>query len=99
MLDREVRSVQRPAGAAHPYPEGNGSQTRPIGILTFEDMILQRAVALALRTVNEQASLPRSYGLRPAPSAHDALEALWQQLMPAGASGLASSGRWSRSVA
>jgi RNA-directed DNA polymerase len=62
-------------------PKGDGTKTRPIGIPTFEDKILQRAVAMALEAVYEQDFLDCSYGFRPERSAHDALEALWQTTM------------------
>lgn len=65
-------------------PKGDGSQTRAIGIPTFEDKILQRAVAMVLEAVYEQDFLPCSYGFRPGRSAHDALESLWHKLMPTG---------------
>ena len=57
-------------------PKGSGSETRPIGIPTFEDKLLQRAVAMVLETVYEQDFLDCSYGFRPRRSAHHALEAL-----------------------
>jgi RNA-directed DNA polymerase len=60
-------------------PKGDGSETRPIGIPTFEDKVLQRAVAMALEAVYEQEFLDCSYGFRPKRSAHDALDALWSQ--------------------
>lgn len=62
-------------------PKGSGTKTRPIGIPTFEDKVLQRAVALVLEAVYEQDFLDCSYGFRPGRSAHDALDALWQSLM------------------
>lgn len=62
-------------------PKGDGTKTRPIGIPTFEDKILQRAVAMVLEAVYEQEFLDCSYGFRPARSAHDALQALWDGLM------------------
>src|SRR5262250_470175 len=46
-------------------PKGDGSQTRPIGIPTFEDKVLQRAVAMVLEAVYEQRFLDCSYGFRP----------------------------------
>jgi hypothetical protein len=46
-------------------PNGDGSQTRPIGIPTFEDKVLQRAVAMVLEAVYEQSFLGCSYGFRP----------------------------------
>src|SRR3954463_16236690 len=65
-------------------PKGTGSETRPIGIPTFEDKILQRAVAMVLEPVYEQDFLDGSYGFRPGRSAHQALEALWQRTMKMG---------------
>ena len=65
-------------------PKGDGSKTRPIGIPTFEDKVLQKAVAMALEAVYEQDFLPCSYGFRPGKSAHGALEELRQQTMMMG---------------
>ena len=62
-------------------PKGDGSRTRPIGIPTFEDKILQRAVTMVLEAVYEQDFLDCSYGFRPTRSTHDALQALWDGLM------------------
>ncbi len=61
-------------------PKGNG-RTRPIGIPTFEDKILQRAVAMVVEAVYEQDFLPCSYGFRPGRSAHQALDRVWDVLM------------------
>jgi len=57
-------------------PKGDGSQTRPIGIPTFEDKVLQRAVVMALEAVYEQSFHDFSYGFRPGRSAHQASSAL-----------------------
>jgi RNA-directed DNA polymerase len=65
-------------------PKGTGSETRPIGIPTFEDKVLQRAVAMVLESVYEQDFLDCSYGFRPGRSAHQALDCLWHQLMKVG---------------
>jgi group II intron reverse transcriptase/maturase len=65
-------------------PKGDGSQTRPIGIPTFEDKLLQRAVAMVLEAVYEQDFLNCSYGFRPGRSAHQALQAFWNQTMAMG---------------
>ena len=62
-------------------PKGDGSQTRPIGIPSFEDKLLQRAVAMVLEAVYEQEFLDCSYGFRPRRSAHGALEALQNGLV------------------
>jgi RNA-directed DNA polymerase len=60
-------------------PKGTGSETRPIGIPTLEDKVLQRAVVMVLETIYEQDFLDCSYGFRPGRSAHQALDALWKQ--------------------
>src|SRR5947209_3482675 len=65
-------------------PKGTGSETRPIGIPTFEDKVLQRSVVMVLESIYEQDFLECSYGFRPGRSAHQALEALWQNLMQIG---------------
>jgi len=57
-------------------PKGDGSQTRPLGIPTFEDKVLQRAVVMLLEPLYEQDFYDFSYGFRPRRSPHDALEAL-----------------------
>lgn len=65
-------------------PKGDGKSTRPIGIPTFEDKVLQRAVAMVLEAVYEQDFMDCSYGFRPGRSAHQALEMLWRGLMDMG---------------
>ncbi len=61
-------------------PKGDG-KTRPIGIPTFEDKVLQRAVTMILNAVYEQDFRDFSYGFRPKRSAHQALVTLRQALM------------------
>ena len=59
---------------------GKGKKTRPIGMPTLEDKVLQRAVLMVLEPVYEQDFLDCSYGFRPGRSAHQALDALWRGL-------------------
>lgn len=66
-------------------PKGDGSKTRPIGIPTFEDKILQRGVAMVLEAVYEQDFLDCSFGFRPGRSAHDALALLRERASKFGA--------------
>ena len=62
-------------------PKGDGTKTRPIGIPTIEDKVLQKAVAMVLEAVYEQDFLDCSHGFRPGRSAHDALERIWKSTM------------------
>src|SRR6202521_3407970 len=74
-LAKSGRYQAPPVRRVH-IPKGTGPETRPIGIPTFEDKILQRAVAMVLEAVYEQDFLDCSYGFRPGRSGHQALEAL-----------------------
>jgi retron-type reverse transcriptase len=77
LLDRAKSGSYRapPVRRVH-IPKGDGSKTRPIGVPTFEDKVLQRAVAMLLEPLYEQDFYDFSYGFRPRRSAHDALETL-----------------------
>jgi group II intron reverse transcriptase/maturase len=61
-------------------PKPGKAERRPIGIPAFEDKVLQRGVAMVLEPIYEQDFLDCSYGFRPGRSAHQALEALWQNI-------------------
>jgi len=65
-------------------PKGDGKSLRPLGIPTFEDKLLQRAVVMLLEPLYEQTFLDCSYGFRPRRSAHQALQEIWKQLMSMG---------------
>jgi group II intron reverse transcriptase/maturase len=78
--------VAPPVRRVH-IPKGDGSQTRAIGVPTFEDKVLQRAVAMVLVAVYEQSFLDCSYGFRPGRSAHQALRVVYNQTMK-------MAGRW-----
>ena len=72
-----VRRVHIPKG-------GSTTETRPIGIPTLEDKVLQRAVVTILEAIYEQDFYDCSYGFRRGRSAHQALDTLWQQSMKTG---------------
>jgi RNA-directed DNA polymerase len=85
LLDRAKSGAYRapPVRRVH-IPKETGNQTRPLGIPTFEDKVLQRAALMVLEPIYEQDFLDCSYGFRPGRSAHMALQALWQQTMERG---------------
>ena len=62
-------------------PKGSGTETRPIGIPTFEDKVLQRAIVMLLESIYEQDFHDGSYGFRPNRSPHNAMDALWKETM------------------
>jgi group II intron reverse transcriptase/maturase len=78
------RYVAPPVRRVHIEKPGSPSQTRPIGIPTFEDKVLQRAVVMLLEPIYEQEFHDGSYGFRPGRSAHQALEGLRNKLMDSG---------------
>ena len=83
LLERAKSGTYRAPPVQRAYiPKGDSTtETRPIGIPTFEDKVLQRAVVIVLEAIYEQDFLPCSYGFRPRRSAHQALDELWQQTM------------------
>ena len=86
LLDRAKSGTYRapPVRRVRIPKAGSRSETRPIGIPTFEDKVLQRAVVMVLEAIYEQDFCDGSYGFRPGRSAHGALDALWQQTMRMG---------------
>src|SRR5580704_13623670 len=83
LLDRAKSGTYRapPVRRVHIPKGGSTTETRPIGIPTLEDKVLQRAVVMLLEPIYEQDFLDCSYGFRPGRSAHQALETLWKQTM------------------
>lgn len=90
VLESNLQSLLERAKDGHRYrampvrrveiPKGDG-RMRPLGIPTFEDKVLQRAVAMVLEAVYEQDFLDCSYGYRSGRSAHDGLKAVRAHVM------------------
>lgn len=76
LLDRFKAGAYQAPPVRRAYIPKEGGKSRPIGIPTFEDKVLQRAVAMVLEAIYEQEFCDCSYGFRPGRSAHQALEVL-----------------------
>ena len=61
-------------------PKADGRQ-RPLGVTALEDKIVQRAAVEVLNAIYETDFLGFSYGFRPGPSQHQALDALYTGLL------------------
>ena len=76
--DGTSRYRHQPILRAH-IPKEPG-KTRPIGISSVEDKVVQRAVSDVLTALYEPEFMPCSYGFRPGRSAHGAIRDLQQEL-------------------
>jgi RNA-directed DNA polymerase len=83
LLDRAKSGTYRaPAVRRVHIPKGGSkTETRPIGIPTIEDKLLQRAIVMLLEPIYQWEFHRCSYGFRRGRSAHQALEDLWRQSM------------------
>ena len=67
LLDRAKSGSYRapPVRRVHISKGPGSNETRPIGIPTLEDKVLQRAIVMLLQPIYEQDFKPCSYGFRP----------------------------------
>lgn len=82
-LDERLRDLRERIhrGSYHPQPVRRvhipkGEGTRPLGIPTLEDKLVQQAVKMLLEPIFEADFVGLSYGFRPGRSQHDALDAV-----------------------
>lgn len=80
LLERAKNGSYRAPPVKRVHLPKNETETRPIGMPTVEDKVLQRAVKMLLEPVYEGDFLDCSYGFRPGRSTHQALEALREAL-------------------
>jgi group II intron reverse transcriptase/maturase len=82
LVDRLKSGLYRAPAVKRVYiPKAGSNDKRPIGIPTYEDKILQRAVQLVLEPIYEQEFYDFSYGFRLGKSAHQCLNQIWKASM------------------
>lgn len=81
LLERAKSGLYQAPPVKRVHIPKNETETRPIGMPTVEDKVLQRAIKKLLDAVYEQEFLDCSFGFRPGRSTHQALEALREALM------------------
>jgi len=82
LLDRLKSGTYRAPHVKRKHiPKNTKGETRPIGIPTFEDKIVQRAIVMLLEPIYEHDFHNGSFGFRPKRSAHQALAEVWNATM------------------
>ncbi|MBT2290985.1 group II intron reverse transcriptase/maturase [Paenibacillus albidus] len=84
LISRMKRQAYKPKPSRRTYiPKENGDK-RPLGIPSYEDKLVQKAMSQILNAIYEEKFLPCSYGFRPGRSQHQALQALDRLIMKQG---------------
>jgi RNA-directed DNA polymerase len=81
LSDRLKRGAYRAKPVQRAYIAKADGRSRPLGIPTLEDKVVQRATVDVLNAIYEADFLGFSYGFRPGRSPHQALDALYTGLL------------------
>lgn len=77
LVERMRKQSYKPQPARRIYiPKAGSRETRPLGIPSYEDKLVQDVVAQILTEIYEPEFLEFSFGFRPKRSCHDAIKAL-----------------------